>query len=256
MARLPRIDVVGVPQHIVVRGVDRQPCFFAHSDCTLYLEIVRDAASHCDAALHAYVLMTNHVHLLATGRCPGALSAMMQRIGLRYVRRINHRYARTGTLFEVRFRGSLVQSERYLLTCMRYIELNPVRARMVERPDDYPWSSYHSNAGIERTAWVTPHDEYMRLGASPLERAQAWRELVAAALGDDELASIRSHTSRNRVLGDDGFQREIAAMVGRPVHITPPGRPWPARNLSTGSNASSPQAEPRWLDSRLPVTNG
>jgi len=239
MARLPRIDVVGVPQHIIVRGVDRQPCFFDRSDRTLYLEILRDAASRCNAAVHAFVLMTNHVHLLATGGLPGALSSMMQLTGLRYVRRVNGLYMRTGTLFEGRFRGSLVQSERYLLSCMRYIELNPVRARMVERAEDYPWSSYQNNAGIERAGWLTPHDEYLRLGTSEAERVQAWRNLVSITLDDNEMSSIRNHAARNRVLGDKVFQQHIADMLGRRVHIMPPGRPWPARNRSAGSGEGS-----------------
>ena len=237
MSRLPRIDVVGVPQHIVVRGVDRQPCFFRDADRALYLGIVANAAARYSVAVHAFVLMTNHVHLLASGRALGALSAMMQLTGLRYVRRVNGLYGRTGTLFEGRFRGSLVQSDRYLLACMRYIELNPVRARMVDRPEDYVWSSYKNNAGLERADWLTPHDEYLRLGASARERAHAWRDLVLAALGDDELADIRNHVNRNRVLGDPRFQQHIAAMLGRRVHIAPPGRPWPGRigaaNLAT-----------------------
>jgi putative transposase len=239
MARLPRIDVVGVPQHIVVRGVDRQRCFFERSDYPLYLEILREAASRCNAAVHAYVLMTNHVHLLATGGSPGALSSMMQRIGLRYVRRVNDLYMRTGTLFEGRFRGSLVQSERYLLACMRYIELNPVRAHIVARAEDYPWSSYRNNAGIERAGWLTPHEEFLRLAASEGDRTQAWRTLVSTAPDDDELSSIRNHAAGNRVLGDRGFQQHVARTLGRRVHIVRPGRPWTARIHTAGSGDGS-----------------
>jgi len=239
MARLPRIDIVGVPQHVVVRGVDRQPCFFERSDRALYLEILREAASRCNVAVHAFVLMTNHVHLLATGGAPGALSSVMQRIGLRYVRRVNGLYERTGTLFEGRFRSSLVQSERYLLACMRYIELNPVRAHMVDQAEDYPWSSYRHNAGIECGGWLTPHDEFLRLGASDDERARAWRTLVSMAPDDDELSSIRTHVAGNRVLGDTGFQQHIAGMLGRRVHIVRPGRPWTARMRATGPGEGS-----------------
>lgn len=229
MSRRPRIDVVDVPQHIVVRGIDRQPCFFRSADRALYLDILTNAAARYDVAVHAFVLMTNHVHLLASGRALGALSAMMQLTGLRYVRRVNGFYGRTGTLFEGRFRGSLVQNERYLLACMRYIELNPVRARMVNRPEDYSWSSYRHNAGLELTPWLTPHDEYLRLGVLAHERAHAWRDLVSSAVGDNELADIRNHVNRNCVLGDPRFQQRIAAMLGRRVHIAPRGRPWPTR---------------------------
>jgi putative transposase len=136
---------------------------------------------------------------------------------------------------------------------MRYIELNPVRAGLVERPEAYAWSSYRSNVGMERVAWLTPHDEFMRLGASAVECAGAWRELVAVALGDEDLAAIRSHASKSRVLGDDRFQRRIAAMLGRSVHIAPPGRPWPARELPS---TSSPQPMPARPNSGLPVTDG
>ena len=239
MARLPRIDVVGVPQHIVVRGVDRQPCFFRDADRALYLEFAADAAARCGVAIHAYVLMTNHVHLLASGAMHGAISAMMQRIGSRYVRRVNGLYERTGTLFEGRFHGSLVQSDRYVLACMRYIELNPVRARMVAQSEDHPWSSYRRHAGMEHAAWLTPHDEYVRLGASESERATAWRELVATAMDAAELASIRDHVNRNRVLGDSTFQQSIATMLGRRVHIVPRGRPWSGPNGTTWSGENA-----------------
>ena len=224
MPRLPRIDVVGVPQHIVVRGVDRQPCFFADADRRLYIQIVADAARRSNVAIHAFVLMTNHVHLLSTGRVPGALSAMMHRVGLRYVRRVNTRYGRTGTLFEGRFRASLVQSERHLLACMRYIELNPVRARMVDRPEDYPWSSFRRNAGIACADWLSPHEEYLHLGTSADARAKAWRDLVTTGSSDAELSNIRNHVNRNCALGDSRFQKSIAELLGRRVHIVPRGR--------------------------------
>ncbi|MEP7208239.1 MAG: transposase [Casimicrobiaceae bacterium] len=236
MARLPRIDVVGIPQHIVLRGVDRQPCFYRDIDRSLYLDVLADAATRYDVSVHAFVLMTNHVHLLASARALGALSAMMKLVGLRYVRRINGTYGRTGTLFEGRFRGSLVQSERYLLACMRYIELNPVRAHMVVAPEDYPWSSYRHHAGLEREhesrfRLLTPHGEFARLGTSSCERATAWRDLVRAGVAGDDLASIRAHVNRNRALGEPQFQERIAAMLGRRVDIVPRGRPWPTRIL-------------------------
>src|SRR6266545_4048494 len=160
MARLPRIDIPGVPQHVIVRGVNRQPCFCNESDYLGYLACLRDVAGERGVAVHAFVLMTNHVHLLATGSISRSISAMMQGIGRRYVRRVNQLYGRTGTLFEGRFRASLVQSERYLLTCMRYIELNPVRASMVGDPAAYRWSSFRGNARIEPMAWLRPHEEY------------------------------------------------------------------------------------------------
>jgi len=172
MARLHRIDIPDIAQHVIVRGVDRQPCFFADADYESYLAILRASAASSDCAIHAFVLMTNHVHLLLSGNVAGAVSATMHRAGLRYVGHVNRRHGRTGTLFEGRFRSSLVQTERYLLTCMRYIELNPVRACMVARPGDYrgsrpalpengpdPINAYrqieHSRGGRRQSPWST-----------------------------------------------------------------------------------------------------
>lgn len=225
MARLHRIDVPGVPQHVIVRGVDRRPCFFSDADYEIYLAILRAAAASSDCAVHAYVLMTNHVHLLLSGRVAGAVSATMHRTGLRYVGHVNRFHGRTGTLYEGRFWSSLVQTERYLLTCMRYIELNPLRAGMVTRPDDYRWSSFRANAGLAAFGWLTPQDDYLRLGGSTPERVGAYRALFREALDPEELAAIRLHVNKCCALGDAGFQERIAAATGRRVHVAPMGRP-------------------------------
>jgi putative transposase len=232
MARLPRIDIPGVPQHVIVRGVDRQPCFFNETDCLDYLACLREVAAERGVAVHAFVLMTNHVHLLATGSIPRSISAMMQGIGRRYVRRVNRLYGRTGTLFEGRFRASLVQSERYLLTCMRYIELNPVRASMVGDPAAYRWSSFRGNAGIEPMGWLQPHEEYLRLGSDSRLRAAAYQDLFNAAIGSEELATIRLHVNKDCVLGGERFQTAIAATIGRRVHIIRSGRPARAASIA------------------------
>ena len=226
MARLPRIDIPGVPQHVIARGVDRGPCFFDESDYLEYLECVRAAATVAGVAVHAFVLMTNHIHLLATGCLPRSVSAMMQSIGRRYVRRINQTYSRTGTLFEGRFRASLVQSERYMLTCMRYIELNPVRAGMVSNPADYRWSSYRSNAGgMEAIDWLRPHEEYLGLASNKDLRTAAYRELFKAALDPGDIDAIRLHVNKDCVLGGERFQAAIAATLGRRAHVERVGRP-------------------------------
>lgn len=226
MSRTPRIDVPEIPQHIVTRGVNRQPCFSRNADRSTYLAILADAAARCAVSVHAFVLMTNHVHLLATGRAPGAVSSMMQVAGSRYVLQFNAVHGRTGTLFEGRFRSSLVQSDRYFLACMRYIELNPVRARLVDGPADYAWSSYLHNAGsTSARAWLTPHEEYLELGTTNEARGRAWQELVASALQEDELTAIRSHANQGRALGDTAFQQAIAARLGRHVHVRARGRP-------------------------------
>lgn len=224
MARYPRIDVVGVPQHIVVRGVDRQPCFFGDTDREAYLSFLIDAMARYDVALHAYVLMSNHVHLLATPAALGMISATMKLSSMRYVRHINDLYGRTGTLFEGRFRSSLVQTDRYFLACMRYIELNPVRAGMVRDAADHHWSSYRQHAGLENVPWLSLHDEYRRLARSAAERQRIWRDFVGSEVASSELATVRLHLNKNRVLGDTRFQSQVAAMVGRRVDIVPVGR--------------------------------
>ena len=230
MARLPRIDVPGVPEHVIARGVDRQPCFFDDSDYIAYLEDLRAAATKADVAIHAFVLMTNHIHLLATGALPRSISVMMQAVGRRYVRRVNQTYRRTGTLFEGRFRASLVQSERYLLTCMRYIELNPVRAGMAINPADYRWSSFRSNAGLESDGWLQPHPEYLRLGVGANVHA-AYRELFKTSMDTEDIRAIRLHINKDCVLGSERFQAEIAVMLGRRAHVVPVGRPRKERSM-------------------------
>lgn len=146
MARKPRFNLPGVPQHIVQRGNNRQPCFYAEADYCRYLEYLHEAAARNQAAIHAYVLMTNHVHLLATPANPFSITHMVQDLGRKYVRYINRTYGRTGTLWEGRYKASLVDGESYLLSCMRYIEMNPVRAGMVSNPAGYRWSSHQGNA--------------------------------------------------------------------------------------------------------------
>lgn len=225
MARLPRLDLPQVPQHIVQRGNNREPCFASEEDYSRYRQDLADAAAHCGCAIHAYVLMTNHVHLLVTGAARGAVSRMMQRLGRHYVVYFNALYQRTGTLWEGRFKSSLIDSHRYLLTCYRYIELNPVRAAMVADPADYHWSSYRCNALGEMDSLITPHPLYLALGAVASSRQSAYRDLFKSALGDDELADIRNHVQQQRALGTSRFQEEIEALLGRKAVLRPRGRP-------------------------------
>jgi len=225
MARLPRIDLAGVPQHIVQRGNNRQACFFANVDCRYYLDSLRQAAEKYDCLVHAYVLMTNHVHLLATGAELGALGRMMQSLGRRYVRYVNSAHRRTGTLWEGRFKSSLIDSERYLLTCYRYIELNPVRASMVGGPGDYRWSSFNHNArGLEDDV-ITAHGCYLSMGNSDVERQSAYLGLFRNAIDDEDIEAIRSHVNQGKVLGSERFRNRIAADLNRRVSLARPGRP-------------------------------
>jgi putative transposase len=232
MARLPRLDLPNVPQHIVQRGNNRQPIFFHEDDYCTYIEYLREALAKNHCQLYAFVLMTNHVHLLTLGEAPGAVSGLMQSIGRRYVRYINATYRRTGTLFEGRFKSSLVDSERYLLTCMRYIELNPVRAGMVSYPGDYRWSSYPHHVAGRVLEWLAEPEEYKRLGASPDERLLAYRELFKEPLASNDVEAIRAHLNKDRALGSTRFQDEIKSILGRRVEIVPRGRP---KKLKAGS---------------------
>jgi putative transposase len=214
-----------IPQHVVIRGVDGQPCFRTTGDYASYLDDLAHARERYGCELHAYALMTNHVHLLVTPAVAGAVSRMMQCIGHRYVQRFNAAWDRTGHLFEGRFRSSLVESSRYLLNCMRYIECNPVRAAMVRHPADYPWSSFRANAALASSGLVTPADEYLALAADPLTRASFYRRFVEEATQDGELQLIRTHLNANCALGGDAFQAEMAQQCGRRAAVRRTGRP-------------------------------
>lgn len=182
MARRPRFAIAGVPLHVIQRGNNRNACFFDASDYRFYLECLAEAAEKYGCHIHAYVLMTNHVHILVTPNEDYAVSQMMQSVGRRYVGYVNRSYRRTGTLWEGRFKAALVDSERYLLVCSRYIELNPVRAKMVEGPGDYCWSSYRCNAHGVQDACITPHRLYEALGHDGETRQAAYRELFRFAV--------------------------------------------------------------------------
>jgi putative transposase len=225
MARLPRIDVPGIPQHLIVRGNNRSLMFRDDADRCIFHGFLERALAECACELHAYVLMSNHVHLLATGHLAGELSELMQRIGRKFARLVNLRWGRTGTLFEGRFRSSLVDSEAYLYTCMSYIELNPVRAGIVSHPRDFPWSSYASNASGAPSGLLSPHPLYLGLGRTMQERGAAYRSLVAAGVSDEDLARIRESASKCRALGRDSFCAGLETDLARPIAPRPPGRP-------------------------------
>jgi len=225
MARLPRIFVEGQPQHIIQRGNNREPIFADAHDYCVYLEYLQDAAERNQLAIHAYVLMTNHVHLLATPVSGTSIPKSLQSLGRRYVQYFNHAYRRTGTLWEGRYRATLIDGERYLLTCMRYIELNPVRAGMVKRPADYPWSSYGANARGEENSLVTNHALHRRLGANAEARQTAYRQLFRAAVSKSDLEAMRESTNKAWVLGNDRFREKIERLSGRRTQPKPSGRP-------------------------------
>jgi putative transposase len=225
MPRAPRFDLVGVAQHVVQRGNDRQPCFFRDADYQRYLQDLREAALKHGCAVHAYVLMTNHVHLLVTPTAAGAVGRMMQAVGRRYVRYVNDAVGRTGTLWEGRYKACLVDSEAYVLACYRYIELNPVRAAMVAAPADYRWSSHRANALGAHDALLTPHPSYLAIATDRAVRQQVYAETVAAAISDEALASIRAAVQRQGALGSERFRARIEAQLRRRLEPGRPGRP-------------------------------
>jgi putative transposase len=201
MVRQLRMDLAGVPQHLIQRGNNRQPCFFADGDRRRYLDWLHEAAQEYGGSVHAYVLMNNHVHVLATGAEPGSLGRMMQSLGRRYVGYVNFRYQRTGTLWEGRYRSNPIGSERYLLTCYRYVELNPVRAGIVSLPGDYRWSSYHCNASGKMDKLITPHVTYLSLGKTSTARFSAYQRLFRDAIDEEDLKAIREGVNRGKALG-------------------------------------------------------
>ena len=220
MARQPRPVVPDVPLHITQRGNNRLNCFFADCDYLVYLNLLRTAAYDASCEVHAYVLMTNHVHLLITPKDERGPSSLMKSLGERYVQYVNRRHSRTGTLWEGRYHSCLVQSERYLMVCHRYVELNPVRAGLTSRPVDYPWSSFRRNAHGEDNLLVTPHELYARLGSDGCAREEAYRELFSDVLTEETLSELRQATHHNRLLGTQDFKTEMSKMLGRPAPRT------------------------------------
>lgn len=227
MARLPRLDLPGIPQHVIQRGNDRQPCFAADEDYLQYRQALGEAAKRFGCAIHAYVLMANHVHLLVTPPEAGAVSRMMQALGRRYVACFNARYRRTGTLWEGRFKAGLVDSEGYVLTCYRYIELNPVRAGMVAFPGEYRWSSHARNAYGTHDPRITPHQNYQVLGHGEAGQ-MAYRALFAEVIREQDLGAIRMHAQQQRAWGSDRFRAQVETLTARSASVRPRGRPWPS----------------------------
>ena len=225
MPRRPRLDLPHITQHIVQRGNDRQPCFFADLDYERYCSDLREISLREGCAIHAYVLMTNHVHLLLTPTESGQVARLMQALGRRYVRYVNDRRHRTGTLWEGRYKACLVGTPRYLLRCYRYIELNPVRAAMVARPRDYRWSSHRCNAFGTDDPLVRPHPAYISLGANAEQRCANYRSFVAEAAPDAELDQIRLYLQRQYALGPNRFRAAIETQLGRRAGPAKIGRP-------------------------------
>ena len=223
MPRLPRYVLPGQPQHVIQRGNNRCPIFVADEDYGCVRHYLQEACAHHGCHIHAYVFMTNHIHLLLTPDSEDSIAKMMQSIGRRYVQYFNTAYQRTGSLWEGRYKATLIDSEDYLFTCSRYIELNPVRANMVSHPGEYRWSSYHANALGKHDSLVQPHHLYLSLDTSANARQAAYRDLYKAQIDEKTLAQIRHATQKGWVLGNDRFKDEIECLVQRRTRPLPRG---------------------------------
>jgi putative transposase len=216
MPRPRRLVLPTVPLHVIQRGNNRIPCFACRGDYLVYLDMLRECAYDYGCRLHAYVLMTNHVHLLLSPDDENSPSMLMQRLGQRYVQYFNRRHERTGTLWEGRFRSCPVLDDRYFLICQRYIELNPVRANMVAMPDNYPWSSYRINALGEHSSLVKPHIVYMSLHQDAAARCAAYRQICTEALPSHLLDEIRQASNGNRPLG--AVDTKVSSIVNAKIN--------------------------------------
>ena len=225
MPRRARIMIGGLPVHVVQRGNNRAACFFEDQDRAFYLFHLERLLPRARCALHAYCLMTNHVHLLLTPAAPESCAQLMKDVGQLHTQYVNRQYGRSGTLWEGRFKSCIVQSEDYLISCYRYIELNPVRAGLCSHPGEYPWSSFRINAEGAPGTLVSQHDEFRRLGSNDAQRRAEYVSLFGSALDATRVEEIRSATNGNFALGDAMFRRELAARLGRRVEPGKPGRP-------------------------------
>jgi putative transposase len=225
MARLPRLTLAGYPHHVIQRGNNRQLIFSSSGDYTCFLALLDESARKFGVAVHAYVLMDNHFHLLATPHTDTALPLMMQSLGRSYVRYFNQLQSRSGTLWEGRYRSTLIQTDRYLLTCMAYIDLNPVRAGMVAEAKDYPWSSHGHYAGLRADKLITPHSLFWALGNTPFGREAAYAEMVRSGVSADQQAALTRSALSGWALGSKDFVADLQKLTERRVHKVVAGRP-------------------------------
>jgi putative transposase len=230
MARLHRVCPVGVPQHIIQRGNNKQVCFVSTKDFAAYISWLKEYANKYQVDVHAWVLMSNHVHLLCTPKIANCISVMMQSLGRQYVRYFNHTYNRTGTLWEGRYKSCLVDADDYLLQLYRYIELNPVRAAMVEDPADYHWSSYQINALGRVSELCTSHPLYLALGESSEKRRAAYQALFNTQITRQTLNNIRAATNKGMAIGNHRFKQQIENLTGERITPLKMGRPTKAQN--------------------------
>jgi len=233
MARLPRLVVPHQPHHIVQFGVDRQLIFRESADHVVFLNYLRDAAKQYKVALHAYVLMPTHIHILATPEDSEGLARMMQWVGRHYVPYFNRKYGRVGTLWQGRFKAAVIDAASYFITCCRYIEQNPVRAGIVVDPIDYPWSSYAHHIGAKPNPLITDHPLYWALGNTPFEREIGYKNLAEQALTPNELRELKDSVDKGWVLGSEQFKVGLEKQLNRQVRPEKRGRPAKLRPMAS-----------------------
>jgi REP-associated tyrosine transposase len=225
MARLARLTVPGHPHHILQRGNNRQPIFVSDADYETLLSMLEDSTRKSQVAIHGYVLMSNHFHLLATPETAQAIPQMMQAVGRRYVRYFNQRQGRTGTLWEGRYKSTLVEAERYLLACMVYIDLNPVRAGLVADPAEYGWSSHAYYTGRRNDRLITPHPLYWALGNTPFAREVAYSDLVRSGISPKQQQVLTDSVLQGWALGEANYVADLQRRTTRRVSKARAGRP-------------------------------
>lgn len=225
MPRQPRLELPGLPMHVTQRGVNRCAIFLDDEDRHHYRRLLRDACIKHDVAVHAFVLMDNHVHLLLSSQQAGCVSLAMRYVGQSHVQAFNARHGRSGGLWQGRFKSCLVDSERYLLSVLRYIELNPVRAAMVACAEEYRWSSVHTHLGQANDPLLTPHPAYLAMGVDAPSRGRAWRDWLKVGVSGEDMATIRQHLAQERALGDTRFQQMVERALNRSVACRGRGRP-------------------------------
>jgi putative transposase len=225
MPRLPRYAAPGLPQHVIQRGNNRTALFTDVRDHDVFSRYLLAAMDRHECLVHAYVFMSNHVHLLVTPHDAGGIGRLMQSLGCRYVRYFNERHGRTGTLWEGRYRATLVDSDRYLLTCYRYIELNPVRAGLVSHPAEYPWSSHGANAYGVPDPLVSPHARFLGLASNAAARCAEYQALFRFPIDPATLVVIRNATNTSWALGSESFCDLVGEKLNRRTGPLPAGRP-------------------------------
>ena len=225
MARLPRLTLPGYPHHIIQRGNNRQAIFASAADYQTLLDLLLDNATKYGVAVHAYVLMNNHFHLLVTPQNARGVPLMMQALGRRYVRYFNDAQQRSGTLWEGRYKSTLIQAERYLLACMAYIDLNPVRSALVAQARDYPWSSYGHYSGQRIDKLISPHRLFWELGNTPFAREAAYAEWVRQGVSPAQQAALTDSALSGWALGEPEFVAELQRLTPRRVTKSQAGRP-------------------------------